>query len=276
MSNQYKLFSELIVKLPIKPDYEFVSKIDEITLPFRHCKAIKKDINNFFYNSFTEFMKGFKKVREKRKSDEIFLNTEVECNLDFKGQKHLVASKKIKRECPKIFEKKQMSFDDNILDDDFVNEMNRLMFLKCISFGQAIKKTQEQLKTLKELSMLDEFVLFEEIYFFWTKFYKHDFCYLLPVELRQERLKFEEKEIELGILRFYVNQYEKSNIDFSVFEGDKKRMLESVCGDTNNYRWFVIIGFWISQNKLDENRIEKLKRCLPEEVEKELEFFLCY
>lgn len=266
----------MIVKLPIKPDYHLVSKIDEISLPFQHCKAIKKDINNLFYRSFTDFMEKFKKAQKNRKPNEITIGTGINCELDFDGQLYSVKSKKVKRECSKIFEKKHPSFDDRILDDDFVNEINRYMFLKSISFGQAINMTQEKILSLEECSMLDEFVILEEVYFFWTSFYKHDFCYLLPFDVQKRDISFEEKEIELGLLRFYVNQYEKSNIDFDAFSGDKRVVLESVCSDTTNYRWFIIIGFWMAQQKLDESQIERLKSCLPDEVEKELDKFLSY
>lgn len=245
MHNQHRFFSELIKKTPIRPDQEIVSRVDEIAFPFKHFKPIKKDVNNLFFKMFTDFMDTLKKKEKNRKSNAIDFGEDLRVKITIEGKEFSLHMIKTKKECGNIFENKQPNFDERILDDDFVNEINRVMILKSITIGQSLIQSIDQIEKNDDFSLLDSYRIYEEIFFFWTRYYKQDFCYLLPQDLKDE-MQFNEKEIELCLLRFFVNLYESENINLSNFNSEQKIVLKSVSYDTTNYRWFLIFGFWLA------------------------------
>ena len=74
---EHKLFSELIVKLPIKPDFFIAEKIDEIEIPFRNMKFVKKDINNLFLRIFNDFIKEYKEKTASYQNIEVMYDSSM-------------------------------------------------------------------------------------------------------------------------------------------------------------------------------------------------------
>lgn len=238
-----QLFSDLIKKIKIKPDSSITNKIDEIDFPFKHIKFIKKDINNFLFQSFSNIVSTHIDLTKNEKDlfndIDSYKNILIELN---NGQYNLLA-KKIKKEC-NCFEKKEFpKFEISVLTDEFIDEINKFYILISLVFGIALDESFNFIKHNKECFNLNYRFINNEILGFWVNNYKNDFCYFDEINLDQNsEVIIPQSEIEFAIIQFYFNYYRKNIIDISNFKGVEYEILNSLLTDKFSYKWFVIFG----------------------------------
>lgn len=240
---QPKLFSELIVRLKIKPDPTISKKIDEIDFPLKHIKIIKKDINNFLYESFSNQIKKYQDSTKNEKDLFNDIDSSKKINLEIDGICHELILKKIKKEC-NLFEKKEMpKFESSILTDEFIDEINKFYILISLVFGITLDESLKFIKQNKDNLNLNYRFIHEETINFWTNFYKNDFCYFDEIVLDQySEVTLSQTQIEFSIVQFYFNFYKKNIIDMSYLKGIEYEIINSLITDKFSYKWFVIFG----------------------------------
>lgn len=251
----YKLFSELIVKLPIKPDFKLAEKIDEIEIPFRNMKFVKRDIYNLFLRMFNEFMVEYKLSSGAYKNLEIMENSSVTMNVDM-GKVYALTIKKLRNECLVSFKKDNVDFDDRILTPEFIDEIDRVHILMSMTIGSAFRKTIQQIEQDYGIEALQSKVVYEQILEFWTKFTKNDFCYLSETEL-VETIELRDRELEYCLLNFFFNAFKEIYIDYAKYDDEKSKVIRSIVADKSNYRWYSIFGFWLVK-RFEDKKINPL------------------
>jgi hypothetical protein len=239
----HKLFSELIAKLRIRPDLALAKMVDDINLPYRNIKAVKKDINNLFLRVFSDFMSEYEKYSGDFMNFEVQYDSSISMFVEF-GQKYELTMKKVKKTCPNLLSPPSVSANDTVLTDDFMMEMDRTHILMALVMGATFRKTVSHIENEIGIETLQPKIVYDQIFEFWTKYYKNDFCYLSKMEF-DYAVKAEESEIELCLLRFFFNAYLKAFVDFDRYEGDRLKIIQSIVSDTTNYKWYVIFGFWL-------------------------------
>jgi hypothetical protein len=252
---QHKFFSELIVGLPIRPDFTLASKIDDIDLPFSNMKFIKKDINNLFLKIFQDFMDEYKSKNESFKNFEI-LNDSTMSMLVKMGKTYELKLKKIKVECSLPINQINFDFDDRILTNDFIDEIDRMHLLMCLAVGASIRKTIHQIENESGIEVLQSKFVYDQIFEFWTKYAKRDFCYFGDIEL-DDTVNIEDREIELCMLKFFFNAFKYAYIDLEKFDAQQKTFILNTINDKSNFRWYVIFGFWLIK-RFEENHVNTL------------------
>lgn len=249
---EHKLFSELIVRLPIKPDFILAKMLDELQFPFRNIKPVKKDVNNLFLKIFTDFVAESSEANKDFKNIEVESGSSVSTALDFGFLTYELELKKAKKVCPDLLGPPKVEFDDSVLTDEFMFELDRLHILMSVVVGASMRKAMKEMSTMG-LEPLQSKIIFDQIFEFWTKYYKNDFCYLSRTDLVSP-IKLEEKELELGLVRFFFNAFLNSIVQTSNYEGQRLKAAEALIWDTRNYKWYAIFGFWFV-NRLEEKGV---------------------
>lgn len=240
---EHKLFSELIVKLNVRPDFNLAKMVDDIDMPFRNIKPIKKDINNLFLQVFSDFMLEYNQQTSEFKNFEVDFNSSMSMYVEF-GEVYELTLKKVKKDCHGLLANQTVEFDDRILTQNFINEIDRLHILFSVVMGASMRKAISHIEKEIGIEMLQTKIIYDQIFEFWTKFYKSDFCYLSTTEL-QSPIKLEESEIELCLVKFFFNAYIKAFIDYERYDEGQLKVVKGIINDTKNYRWYVIFGFWL-------------------------------
>lgn len=252
---EYKLFSELIVRLPIKPDFRLAEKIDEIEIPFRNMKFVKKDIYNLFLRMFNEFMSEYEVKSRAYKNLEVMDGSSVTMNVEM-GKVYSLTIKKVKSDCLVTFKNEVPEFDDRILTPEFIDEIDRTHILMSLVIGSAFRKTVIQMENDYGIEALQSKVVYDQILEFWTNFTKNDFCYLSKTEMT-ETIEIQDKQLEYCLLKFFFNSFIELYIDTSKYDEERTKIILSIVNDKSNYRWYAIFGFWLIK-RLDEKKINPL------------------
>ena len=252
---EHRLFSELIVKLNTRPDFVLAKMVDDIDIPYRNIKAVKKDINNLFLRMFSDFMSEYKRHSSDFMNFEVQYDSSMSMFVEF-GQQYELTIKKVKKTCPNLLSPSAVSVENMVITDDFIVEMDRIHILMALVMGAAFRKTISYIENEVGIETLQSKMVYDQIFEFWTKYYKNDFCYLSRFEFDQS-VRLEESEIELCLLKFFFNAYLKAFVDFNRYNEDESKVIEGVVNDTANYRWYVILGFWLV-NRLEEKHVNIL------------------
>lgn len=253
---EHKLFSELIVKLPIKPDFFIAEKIDEIEIPFRNMKFVKKDINNLFLRIFNDFIKEYKEKTASYQNIEVMYDSSMSMFVEM-GRMYELNIKKKKSECTVPLSKGSFDFDDSILTEEFIDEIDRTHILMSLVIGASFRKTIMQIENDYGSDALQSKLVYDQILEFWTKYSKNDFCYLSDLELN-DQITIEDKELELCLLRFFFNVFKYAYIDLNKYEGERLEVIKHVINDKSNYRWYMIFGFWLIK-RFEEKQVNTLE-----------------
>lgn len=252
---EHKLFSELIVKLNVRPDFTLAKMVDDIDMPFRNIKAVKRDINNTFMTAFSDFMSEYRDYSGDFKNYEIEAGSSMATLIEF-GDMHELTFKKIKKNCPNLLSPKTVEFDDRVLTEDFIDELDRVHILMSIAMGASFRKAISHIEMEMGIETLQPKIIYDQIFEFWTKFYKNDFCYLSKMEI-DSTMTIEESEIEMCLVKFFFNGYLKSFVELEKYSPEQLKVVEGIINDTLNYKWYVIFGFWLIR-KLEEKQINVL------------------
>jgi hypothetical protein len=146
--------------------------------------------------------------------------------------------------------------EDMVITDGFIIEMDRMHILMALVMGATFRRTVSYIENEVGIEMLQSKIVYDQIFEFWTKYYKNDFCYLSRIELDQS-VKIEESQIEFCLLRFFFNAYLKAFVDFDRYDENQSKTIQSVVNDTANYKWYVILGFWLVK-RLEEKQVNIL------------------
>lgn len=252
---EHKFFSELIIKLPVRPDFILAKKIDDIEFPFSNMKFVKRDINNLFFRIFQDFMDEYRLSCESFKNIEVLDNSSMSMLVNM-GKVYELNMKKVKKECFISLTPKNFDFDDRILTMDFIEEIDRIHLLMSLTIGASLRKTIHQIEFESGTDALQSKFIYDQIFEFWTKYSKNDFCYFSDLDLEDE-IKVEEKEIELCMLKFFYNTFKYAYVDLEKYDTEQKNFLKNTIDDKSNFRWYAIFGFWLIK-KLEEKHINIL------------------
>jgi hypothetical protein len=246
------LFSELIKRNRIKPDAIIVQKIDEIDFPLKHIKFIKKDINNLIFNSFTNIVERQKKLANNEQDLYNNFNTEYNIQIELNSNKFEILVKKNKKDCiNNVFQREKISFDENVLTDDFIEIINKYYILTSLTIALSLYETDLFIQKNKLQYNLNSRFIADEILSFWSNSFKTDFCYFNPKDVYTDKI-FEEREIEYCLLQFYYNFFKKELLDISFLDLEKFNVINSIINDKSNTKWYVIFGTTIL-DKINDN-----------------------
>jgi hypothetical protein len=246
------LFSELIKRNRIKPDAIIVQKIDEIDFPLKHIKFIKKDINNLMFNSFTNIVERQKKLANNEQDLYNNFNTEYNIQIELNSNKFEILVKKNKKDCiNNVFQREKISFDENVLTDDFIEIINKYYILTSLTIALSLYETDLFIQKNKLQYNLNSRFIADEILSFWSNSFKTDFCYFNPKDVYTDKI-FEEREIEYCLLQFYYNFFKKELLDISFLDLEKFNVINSIINDKSNTKWYVIFGTTIL-DKINDN-----------------------
>lgn len=252
---EHKFFSELIVKLPVRPDFILAKKIDDIENPFSNMKFVKRDINNLFFRIFQDFMNEYNLKIQSFKNIEVLNNSSMSMLVNM-GRVYELNMKKVKKECFVQIYPRNFDFDDRILTMEFIEEIDRIHLLMSLTVGASLRKTIHHIEFESGTDALQSKLIYDEIFGFWTKYAKNDFCYFSDIEL-QDEVKLEEKEIEHCMLNFFYNTFKYAYVDLEKYDSEQKNFLKNTIEDKSNFRWYVIFGFWLIR-KFEEKHINTL------------------
>lgn len=239
----YKLFSELILKERIKPDVYITNKIDELDYPINQIKFIKKDINNFIYSEYINFIELYRNIEKNNFDYFNEFNQTTVFKLDFVKNIELEIIKN-KKECPPFNNIPKVDLDDSVLTLDFINEINKYLILNCLVYGLTFYNTLEFVKENSHLYKIQPRKITDELLSFWTNSFKLDFCYIKDLELTN-KIIIEDREIEFGLLTFFYNYFKNSLIDYKHHNEEEKKFIHGMLEDKFNTKWFIIFGFCI-------------------------------
>lgn len=257
------LFSDLIKKNKIKPDYFIVEKIDELDFPLKHIGFLKKNINHFMYDSFSKLNEQHKNIIKIENDLYNEFNTFYKIQIDIENNQFVIDAHKNKKECFTTRSNKIENLDSNIFDDHFIDEINKLYILISLTIALSLKESLNFITKNRSIYNLNSKFIYDEILGFWTNNFKNDFCYFDSKDLKSD-LKFEHKEIEHCIIHFYFNFYKNIIINIDNFSDQKYLVLDSIINDKNNYKWYVIFGNAILEkienkiNNFDESLLQGL------------------
>lgn len=257
---KHQLFSDLIKNSKVKPDSFITKKIDELDFPLKHIDSLKKNINFTMYESFIGLVEIQKKVINNEPDIENPYDSEKNLKIELDNEIFEIKARKNKKECPPFKYLLSLDFDDSILTDEFIGEINKRYVLFSLVFAISF---EESFKYIRSNSDLNSRLLINEIISFWTNNFKNDFCYLDLKEIEKDNL-YSEREIEYCVMQFYFNYYKKLIIDDQQYSGDHLKVLNRIIEDKSSYKWYLICGITI-WNKIREkfkNNNESLKEGL--------------
>lgn len=240
---QWLLFSELIKnsKSKTKPDVFISNKIDEIDFPLKHISFIKKNINEFLFESFNNVVDFQKRTQTEQEDLYNDFGTEKTIEIPFGEQKIEINFKKNKKECNLLKYEPHLDFDNKILTDEFINEINKYYILISLTFAVSLDHSFNFIKQNKEKYNINCRFVSNEILSFWINNFKRDFCYFNEIDLNETKV-IEEREIEFGIIQVFFNYYKKQIFDTSEYTGIQHKILDRIINDKSNYKWYIIFG----------------------------------
>lgn len=238
---KYFLFSELVKHSRVKPDPFITNGIDEISFPLKHINFIKHDINNFMFQSFDDIVKTQKNILNSENDVYNEFNTSKKITIEINKEIFEITATKNKKECSPLRIVDKTNFDNGILDNEFIDIINKHYIYISLVCALSFDETYEFIKNNKDKIQLNQRFVYDELLSFWTNSFKNDFCYFN----NNESLNFEEREIEFCLIQFYFNYYKKLLLDISEYSGDKYSVLKTIIEDRSSYKWYLIFGFAI-------------------------------